>query len=203
VITYRVTLDAPVQLLLKVSDLLMKHRAELGTRDGTRALTCWQQAKFILAWFRDKPGLRRLGEGFGIAQSTAYRYKDEGVEVLAREAPSLEKALERAAEQGIPYVILDGALIPADRCSDKKTSRKGTGSTNGTPGRRTSTPASSRASSPRTARPCGHRRSVPAAPTTSPQPASWSCPACGPGWRYFPASPIPGTRERAAECSSR
>jgi hypothetical protein len=125
VITYRVTLDAPVQLLLKVSDLLMKHRAELGTRDGTRALTCWQQAKFILAWFRDKPGLRRLGEGFGIAQSTAYRYKDEGVEVLAREAPSLEKALERAAEQGIPYVILDGALIPADRCSDKKTSRKG------------------------------------------------------------------------------
>ena len=86
-ITYRVTLDVPLQLMLKVSGLLKKRRAELGTRNGTRALTCWQQARFILAWFRDKPDLRRLGEGFGISQSTAYRYKDEGVEVLAREGP--------------------------------------------------------------------------------------------------------------------
>jgi DDE superfamily endonuclease len=126
VITYRATLDVPLQLVLKVSNLLKRHRAELGTRNGTRALTCWQQAKFVLAWFRDKPDLRRLGQGFGISQSTAYRYKDEGVEVLAREAPSLEEALEKAAEQGLPYVILDGTLISADRCSDKKTSRKGT-----------------------------------------------------------------------------
>ena len=125
-ITYRATLDVPLQLMLKVSNLLKKHRAELGTRNGTRALTCWQQAKFILAWFRDKPDLRRLGQGFGISQSTAYRYKDEGIEVLAREAPSLEEALEKAAEQGLPYVILDGTLISSDRCSDKKTSRKGT-----------------------------------------------------------------------------
>jgi hypothetical protein len=87
VITYRATLDVPLQLMLKVSRLLKKHRAERGTRNGTRALTCWQQAKFLLAWFRDKPDLRRLGQGFGISQSTAYRYKDEGVEVLAREAP--------------------------------------------------------------------------------------------------------------------
>ena len=125
-IHYRVSLDVPVQLLLKVSNLLEKHRAELGTRNGTRALTCWQQAKFILAWFRDKPDLRRLGEGFGISQSTAYRYKDEGVAILAREAPSLEEALGKAAEQGFPYVILDGTLISSDRCSDKKNGRKGT-----------------------------------------------------------------------------
>lgn len=57
-ITYRVTLDVPLQLALKVSNLLKKHRAELGTRNGARALTCWQQAKFLLAWFRDKPALR-------------------------------------------------------------------------------------------------------------------------------------------------
>jgi hypothetical protein len=122
---YRVTLDVPVHLLIKVSNLLRKHREELGTRKGTRALTCWQQAKFILTWFRDKPDIRRLGEGFGISQATAYRYKDEGVEVLAREAPTLEQALGKAADQGLPYVILDGTLISSDRCSDKKTSRKG------------------------------------------------------------------------------
>ena len=122
---YRVSLDVPVQLVIKVSNLLRKHREELGTRNGTRALTCWQQAKFILAWFRDKPDLRRLGQGFGISQATVYRYKDEGTEVLKAKAPSLHEALERAVEQGLPYLILDGTLISADRCTDKKTSRKG------------------------------------------------------------------------------
>jgi hypothetical protein len=125
VIYYRVVLDVPLPLVIKVSSLLGKHREEIGTRAGTRALTCWQQAKFILAWFRDRPDIRRLGQGFGISQATACRYKDEGVEVLAAEAPSLHEALERAAEQGLPYLILDGTLISSDRCADKKPSRKG------------------------------------------------------------------------------
>jgi hypothetical protein len=125
VIYYRVVLDVPLPLVIKVSNLLRKHREEIGTRDGTRALTCWQQAKFILAWFRDRPDIRRLGQGFGISQATACRYKDEGVEVLAEKAPSLREALEKAADQGLPYLILDGTLISADRCSDKKTSKKG------------------------------------------------------------------------------
>jgi hypothetical protein len=122
VITYRVTLDVPLQLVIKVSNLLRKRRKELGTRNGTRALTCYQQAVFILAWFRDRPGLSRLGQGFGISQATAYRYKDEGVEVLRALAPTLHDTLEKAAEQGLPYLILDGTLIASDRCSDKKTS---------------------------------------------------------------------------------
>ena len=113
---YRVSLDVPVQLVIKISNLLKKNREELGTRNGTRALTCWQQAKFILAWFRDKPDLRRLGQGFGISQATAYRYKDEGIEVLRAQAPTLHETLERATEQGLPYLILDGTLISADRC---------------------------------------------------------------------------------------
>lgn len=124
-IYYRVALDVSLSLTLKVSGLLGEHRKEIGTRNGTRALTCWQQAVFILAWFRDKPDIRRLGQGFGISQATAYRYKDEGVEVLAAKAPTLHEALEKAAEQGLPYLILDGTLIASDRCSDKKTSRKG------------------------------------------------------------------------------
>ena len=124
-ITYRVTLDVPPQLVIKVSNLLRKRRKELGTRNGTRALTCYQQAVFILAWFRDRPGLSRLGQGFGISQATAYRYKDEGVEVLRALAPTLHDTLEKVAEQGLPYLILDGTLIASDRCSDKKTSKKG------------------------------------------------------------------------------
>lgn len=99
---YRVSLDVPVQLMIKVSTLLRKHREELGTRNGTRALTCWQQAKFVLAWFRDKPDLRRLGQGFGISQATAYRYKDEGIEVLKAKAPGLHDVLERPLSRDFP-----------------------------------------------------------------------------------------------------
>ena len=124
-LSYRVTLDVPFQLALFVSRLLGEHRREIGTRDGTRALTCWKQAVFALAWFRDRPDIRRLGAGFGISQATAYRYKDEAVVVLAARAPSLREALDQAVEQGLPYLILDGTLISSDRCADKKTSRKG------------------------------------------------------------------------------
>ena len=124
-LSYRVTLDVPFQLALFVSGLLAEHRREIGTRDGTRALTCWKQAVFALAWFRDRPDIRRLGQGSGISQATAYRYKDEAVEVLAAKAPSLREALDKAVEQGLPYLILDGTLISSDRCADKKTSRKG------------------------------------------------------------------------------
>ena len=65
------------------------------------------------------------GPGFGISQATAYRYKDEAVEVLAAKAPALREALDKAVEQGLPYLILDGTLVSSDRCADKKTSRKG------------------------------------------------------------------------------
>ena len=124
-LSYRVTLDVPFHLAVFVSRLLAGHRRELGTRTGTRALTCWKQAVFALAWFRDRPDIRRLGQGFGISQATAYRYKDEAAEVLAAKAPTLRQALEKAVEQGLPYLILDGTLIASDRCADKKTSRKG------------------------------------------------------------------------------
>ena len=105
-LSYRVTLDVPFQLVLFVSRLPAEHRRELGTQDGTRALTCWKQAIFILAWFRDRPDIRRLGAGLGISQATAYQYKDEAVEVLAAKAPRCAKPWERAVEQGLPYLIL-------------------------------------------------------------------------------------------------
>jgi hypothetical protein len=125
VLSYRVILDVPLPLVLFVSGLLGEHRREIGTRSGTRALSCWKQAVFALAWFRDRPDIRRLGVGFWISQATAYRYKDEAVEVLAAKAPSLREALEKASDQGLPYLILDGTLISCDRCADKKTGRKG------------------------------------------------------------------------------
>jgi hypothetical protein len=83
----------------------------LPARKGTRKLGCYRQALFGLAWFRDKGDIRRLGAGFGLPQSTAYRYLDEVIEVLAARAPGLATALERALA-GTPYLILDGRHRP-------------------------------------------------------------------------------------------
>ena len=76
-VSYRVMLDVPRELIWFVSGLLASHRREIGTRKGTRRLGCYKQALFALAWFRDKGDIRRLGAGFGLSQSTAYRYLDE------------------------------------------------------------------------------------------------------------------------------
>jgi hypothetical protein len=74
-------LDVPRELIWFVSGLLAVRRREIGTRRGTRRLGCYRQALFALAWFRDKGDIPRLGRGFGLPQSTAYRYLD-----LRREA---------------------------------------------------------------------------------------------------------------------
>jgi len=125
VVSYRVMLDVPRELVTFVSGLLAAHRREIGTRKGTRRLTCCRQALFALAWFRDKGDIPRLGRGFGLPQSTAYRYLDEVIEVLAARAPGLQEALQRALAEGVPYLILDGKVVDTGRCREKTLSRKG------------------------------------------------------------------------------
>jgi len=125
VVSYRVMLDVPRELILLVSRLLAACRREVGTSKGTRKLGCYKEALFALAWFRDKGDVRRLGAGFGLPQSTAYRYLDEAIEVLAARAPGLREQLQRALAEGVPYLILDGKVVDADWCGEKTTSRKG------------------------------------------------------------------------------
>jgi DDE superfamily endonuclease len=45
--------------------------------------------------------------------------------VLAVKAPSLRQALEKARDLGLPYLILDGTIVAADRCAEKTVGRKG------------------------------------------------------------------------------
>ncbi len=124
-LSYRVILDVPTELALYLARLLRERRREIGTPRGTRALSCWRQAVFALAWFRDRPDVARLGKGFGISQATAYRYLAEVIDLLAARAPSLRQALEKAKEQGLAYLIPDGKIVASDRCTEKSTSRKG------------------------------------------------------------------------------
>ena len=100
-ITYRVRLDVPRELVLFVTRLLARRRREIGTRKGTRSLGCYRQALFVLAWYRDKADIPRLGAGFGISQATSYRYVAEGTTVIAAQAPGLADCGYEGAGHGI------------------------------------------------------------------------------------------------------
>lgn len=124
-IAYRGTLDVPRELVLFVAGLLRAERRRRGTRRGTRVLTCLWQAVLVVRWFRDRTDPARLGHDHEVSRATAYRYLDEGIAVLAAQAPDLHEALERAKTDGLPYVILDGKVVESDRCTQKIVSVKG------------------------------------------------------------------------------
>jgi hypothetical protein len=125
VIAYRATLDVPRELAQFVASLLLAERHQRGTPRGSRALTCFWEAVLGLRWYRDRTCPDALARDHGISRATAYRYLDEVTMVLAAQAPDLHEALERAEAEGLPHVILDGKIIPADRCREKIISVKG------------------------------------------------------------------------------
>jgi hypothetical protein len=88
-------------------------------------LSCFWQAVLVVRWFRDRTGPARLGRDHEVSRATAYRYLDEGIAVLAAQAPDLHEALDRAIETGLPHVILDGKIVDTDRCREKTVSVKG------------------------------------------------------------------------------
>jgi hypothetical protein len=125
VITYRATLDVPMELLRFVTRLLITERRMRGTPAGSRALTCREQAILVLRRFRDRTRIEQLGRDHGVSRATACRYVAEGTEVLAAQAPDLHEALERAREEGVPFLIPDGKLFSTDRLDEQVTSVKG------------------------------------------------------------------------------
>jgi hypothetical protein len=125
VIAYRATLDVPRELAQFVAKLLLAERRRRGTPRGSRALTCFWQAVVGLRWFRDRTTPDALARDHGISRATAYRYIDEVITVLAGQAPELAEALERVKGEGLSHVILDGKVIPSDRCKEPAVSVKG------------------------------------------------------------------------------
>src|SRR3954452_19990359 len=125
VIAYPAMIDVPRELVRHLAELLAAERRAKGTRRGTRSLTCFYQALLVLVWFRKAEDVTLLGAGFGISRATAYRYRDEGIAVLAAQAQDLHTALRRAAGDGWSHVILDGKLFDCDRLTETTVSVKG------------------------------------------------------------------------------
>ena len=203
-IAYRATLDVPRELAQFTAKLLLAERRRRGTPRGSRALTCFWQAVLGLRWFRDRTTPDALARDHGISRATAYRYLDEVIVVLAARAPDLREALERAQDEGLPHVILDGKIVPADRCREKTISVKGevidlwySGKAHAHGGnvQAVFTPAGSRYGSPARSRaPC----------TTLPLPASMPSPRyTRPPRLACPLSPTRVTTARESEFTSR
>lgn len=117
--TYSAICDVPIETLAYLTTLLEGHRRAHDLRPFQRAGTARTQAKLVLRWFRDHTRVANLGRDHGLSQATAYRYLHEGIDVLAAQAPNLHEALTQARTDELPYLTLDGTLIPTDRVAER------------------------------------------------------------------------------------
>jgi DDE superfamily endonuclease/Helix-turn-helix of DDE superfamily endonuclease len=110
---YRAALPLSSRSLNYVSGIIRRHRKGIGSR--WRALNPGQQGLLVLAYLRKGETFADLAAGFGVGTTTAWRYVEETVALLAARAPKLRKAVRDAKKAGYPYVVVDGTLIDIDR----------------------------------------------------------------------------------------
>ena len=114
-VTYEAVLSVSEDSVGFVSGLLHAERQRRGTRKGTRCLSTYQQAVLVLRWFLDDTGMTQLARDNALSVSTAYEYRDEGIDVLVARQPSLHGVLLAAKAAGHGHVTVDGTLIYTDR----------------------------------------------------------------------------------------
>ena len=110
-VPYSSMLDVPHELIEHVSWLIYARRREVNS--PWRKLGCFKQALLVLAHLRKNETFAQVGAGFGVSETTAWRYVDETLDLLASWAPGLREALVGLGEGD--FVIVDGTLIPTDR----------------------------------------------------------------------------------------
>ena len=110
---YRAALPLSRKTLNYAAGIIRRHLKAIGSR--WRKLNPGQEALLVLAYLSKGDTFAQLAAGFGIGRTTAWRYVNETVELLAARAPKLRAAVRDAKKAGHAYVILDGTLIPIDR----------------------------------------------------------------------------------------
>ncbi|MGC4747622.1 transposase family protein [Micromonospora sp. DT201] len=115
-VTYTAVLPVDEHTVDFLTGLFAAERVRRGTRAGTRAPCCRDQAVMVLRWFLDGTRMRQLATDNQTSISTGYDYLNKGIDVLAARTPSLHAALLAAKAAGHDYVNIDGTLIETDRC---------------------------------------------------------------------------------------
>jgi hypothetical protein len=109
----RAALPLSSRTLTFVSGVIRRYRVWIGS--CWRKLNPGQQALLVLAYLRKGETSGELAAGFAVGTTTAWRYVQETVALLATKAPKLRQAVRAATKAGYAYVVLDGTLIPVDR----------------------------------------------------------------------------------------
>lgn len=94
-ITYRASLDVPIETLRAVTRWLRAHRRSHDRRPWQRAATVYVQAVMVLRWFKDDTDIRVLARDAGVSIATGYRYLHEAIDVIAARAPELPEVPRR------------------------------------------------------------------------------------------------------------
>ena len=118
-ITYRASLDVPIETLRRVARMLTTHRRRVDRRPWQRGASCWTQAVLVLRWLKDATEINLLARDAAVSQATAYRYLHEALEVVAAAAPDLPEVLARDQAHGWAFTALDGTLIESTRTSTR------------------------------------------------------------------------------------
>jgi DDE superfamily endonuclease/Helix-turn-helix of DDE superfamily endonuclease len=110
---YRAALPLSSRTLAFVAGIIRRHRTAIGS--PWRKLNPARQALLVLAYLRKGETFAELAAGFAVGTTTAWRYVNETVDLLAARAPKLRTAVRDAARAGYAYVVVDGTLIPVGR----------------------------------------------------------------------------------------
>ena len=110
---YRAALPLSQKTLNYVSGIIRRHRKSIGSQ--WRVLNPGRQALLVLVYLRKNETYAEVAAGFGVGATTAWRYADEAIALLAARAPKLRRAVRDAKKARYPYVVVDGTLIEIDR----------------------------------------------------------------------------------------
>lgn len=112
-LSYPASLPLPREYVTCLAGLIWRHRQAIGS--VWRKLKPGKQALLVLVHlFKNEP-FEQVADAFGIGTSTAWRYVQEGVALLAGQAPTLTEALWQLAWSASNFVFADGTVVPIDR----------------------------------------------------------------------------------------
>lgn len=115
-LSYPSTIALSSRTLNHLADLIRAARAR--RRGRWWRLDAGRHALLALAHLRNGDTITRLACGFTVSITTAWRYVQEAIDLLATHTAHLNAALRRIGR--LAYAILDGTLIPIDRVADQR-----------------------------------------------------------------------------------